>query len=250
MRDCPTPAPRYHLLDAARGFVLIHMVAFHLCFDWFVLFRGQGGWPLLPAVFAWERFICCSFNLISGMSFHLGRRHLRQGLLLNGLGFAVSAVVWVVMPGQPIWFGVLNLLGCAALLTAAARPLLRRLPPWLGLGVSLWLFAAFYPAQTGFVRPLPGVALALPRALYANLFTAALGFPPAGFYSRDYFPLLPWVFLFWAGYFAWHWVRRLPGLTLRLPLLSRLGRLCLPVYVLHQPVCYALCMALAVLGFA
>ena len=93
-------------------------------------------------------------------------------------------------------------------------------------------------------------ASSLPRALYANLFTAALGFPPAGFYSSDYFPLLPWVFLFWAGYFAWYWVRRLPGLTLRLPLLSRLGRLCLPVYVLHQPVCYALCMALAALGFA
>ena len=29
--------PRYHMLDAVRGFVLVHMVAFHFCFDWFVL---------------------------------------------------------------------------------------------------------------------------------------------------------------------------------------------------------------------
>ena len=60
--------PRYHMLDAVRGFVLVHMVAFHFCFDWFVLFAGRADWPTLPAVFWWERFICCTFNLVSGMA--------------------------------------------------------------------------------------------------------------------------------------------------------------------------------------
>ena len=103
--------PRYHMLDAVRGFVLVHMVAFHFCFDWFVLFAGRADWPTLPAVFWWERFICCTFNLVSGMAFHLGRRHLYHSLLLNAVGTGVTAVTLLIMPEQAVWFGVLSLLG-------------------------------------------------------------------------------------------------------------------------------------------
>ena len=39
-------------------------------------------------------------------------------------------------------------------------------------------------------------------AWYANYFTAFFGFLPFDwFYSTDYFALLPWLFLFWAGYY-------------------------------------------------
>ena len=41
----------------------------------------------------------------------------------------------------------------------------------------------------------------LPQSLYANYFTAFFGFYPDWFYSTDYFGLLPWLFLFWAGYY-------------------------------------------------
>ena len=43
---------------------------------------------------------------------------------------------------------------------------------------------------------LPGRRLALPQALYASYTTAYLGFMPKSFFSTDYFPLLPWLFLF------------------------------------------------------
>ena len=141
--------PRYHMLDAVRGFVLVHMVAFHFCFDWFVLFAGRADWPTLPAVFWWERFICCTFNLVSGMAFHLGRRHLYHSLLLNAVGTGVTAVTLLIMPEQAVWFGVLSLLGCATLLTHLAEPVLKKLPPVPGAGLSLWLFWAAYPAQQG-----------------------------------------------------------------------------------------------------
>ena len=202
--------PRYHMLDAVRGFVLVHMVAFHFCFDWFVLFAGRVDWPTLPAVFWWERFICCTFNLVSGMAFHLGRRHLYHSLLLNAVGTGVTAVTLLIMPEQAVWFGVLSLLG------------------WL----RLW----------------PGLRVNLPGWLYASRWTAVLGFPPAGFYSSDYFPLLPWLFLFWVGYYLWLLIRSRKPLQRKVPVFSALGRLCLPVYVVHQPVCYGLCMAARWLG--
>lgn len=41
--------------------------------------------------------------------------------------------------------------------------------------------------------------LPVPEAFYSNVFTAALGFPYPGFSSSDYFPLLPWCFVFIGG---------------------------------------------------
>ena len=86
---------------------------------------------------------------------------------------------------------------------------------------------------------LPGGRLALPQALYASYPTAYLGFMPKSFFSTDYFPLLPWLFLFWAGYFLHHLVGRGRLAPLRrsvCPPLGWMGRHSLVLYLLHHPV--------------
>ena len=35
-----------------------------------------------------------------------------------------------------------------------------------------------------------------------------LGFPYDSFYSTDYFPLIPWIFLFFSGYYTWKLILR------------------------------------------
>lgn len=85
----------------------------------------------------------------------------------------------------------------------------------------------------------PAGRLALPQALYASYTTAYLGFMPKSFFSTDYFPLLPWLFLFWAGYFLHHLVGRERLAPLRksvCPPLGWMGRHSLVLYLLHQPV--------------
>ena len=89
-------------------------------------------------------------------------------------------------------------------------------------------------------------------AWYANYFTAFFGFLPVDwFYSTDYFALLPWLFLFWAGYYlhngvwaadAWNRLRRSVC-----PALGWMGRHSLLLYLLHQPVIYGVLSAAAVL---
>lgn len=79
----------------------------------------------------------------------------------------------------------------------------------------------------------------MPAGLYrANLFW--LGLPDlTRFTSADYFPVVPWVFLFWCGVFLarlWHPGRGEPPVVLR-PLCA-VGRNTLLVYMLHQPVIY------------
>ena len=85
----------------------------------------------------------------------------------------------------------------------------------------------------------------LPDSLYANLLTAYLGFPGPGFYSTDYFSLIPWLFLFWAGFYLYKVVGRPRMEPLRrsiCPPLGWIGRHSLVIYMLHQPVLYGLLM--------
>ena len=117
---------------------------------------------------------------------------------------------------------------------------LRKIPPAVGAVVSVALFGLTYHAQLGYLGFGDGWVL-LPRFLYQNLFTAYLGFYPEGFFSTDYFPLVPWLFLFWSGFFLYHLIGRERMEPLRrsiCPALGWLGRHSLVVYLLHQPVLY------------
>ena len=111
------------------------------------------------------------------------------------------------------------------------------------------LFAVCYPVGLGWVG-LGGWKLMLPQSLYANYFTAFFGFYPDWFYSADYFGLLPWLFLFWAGYYLHKAVGRRRMEPLRrsvCPALGWMGRHSLLLYLLHQPVIYGVLSAAAVL---
>ena len=80
----------------------------------------------------------------------------------------------------------------------------------------------------------------LPSWLYATDLFAVAGFPSPGFWSTDYFPLLPWFFLFCAGYFLWGLLSQSERAKERLASgvrpLSFLGRHSLIIYLAHQPV--------------
>ena len=152
---------------------------------------------------------------------------------------AVGAVTAVVLPENPVFCGVLTFMGMATLLTVPLKPLFRRIPPQAGLALSMALFMLLRDVNDGFFG-FEGVHIAaLPDG--ANLFTAVLGFPPAGFHSSDYFPLLPWIFLFWTGLFLSRLRPERDDLLLHpIPLVTAMGRHSLLIYLAHQPVLYAL----------
>lgn len=233
-------AKRYKLLDELRGFCLINMVCYHACWDLVFLFGIRADWYTGWQGHVWQRMICCGFILLSGFCVPLGRRSLKRGAMVFGGGALVTVVTLLFMPGSRVLFGVLTLLGTAMLLTQLCRPWLEKLPPAVGLAGCLLLYALTCRVSSGYFG-LGSWRLNLPRGLYANLFTAFLGFPPAGFWSTDYFPLLPWIFLFWEGCFL-HWLigkRRMEPLrrSVCAPL-GWLGRNSLVLYLLHQPVVY------------
>ena len=174
---------------------------------------------------------------------------LRRGVTVFAAGALVTAVTLVFMPEGRVIFGVLTFLGTAMLLTGVLEPLLKKVMPAVGLAVSAVLFAVCYPVGLGWVG-LGGWKLMLPQSLYANYFTAFFGFYPDWFYSADYFGLLPWLFLFWAGCYLHKAVGRRRMESLRrsvCPALGWMGRHSLLLYLLHQPVIYGVLSAAAVL---
>ena len=114
----------------------------------------------------------------------------------------------------------------------------------------LFLFA--YPINRGYLG-FGGIELVeLPREWYSSLFSTYLGFTEVGFWSTDYFSILPWMFLYITGYFCYGVVfHRAPKCGIEnCPLVIGLQKsICLPlgwigrksfiIYMLHQPVVYA-----------
>ena len=244
-----TKAKRWHLIDALRGLALLNMLGMHFLYDVNVVFGREPRWHLRPEVHLWQQYICWSFILIAGLSFHWGRRHnLKRGLLLNLLGFLITGVTLLAVPEEAIWFGILNFMGCAILVTIPLEKALRRLPPVWGLALSFLLFFFFRRVNAGAVGFGDLLTLQLPRALYTCRVLTPLGFPSPGFRSSDYFPLLPWLFLFFAGFHLYRIVEKSDVLQraarVKIPLLSALGRHTLWVYLLHQPLLMGLCMIL------
>lgn len=230
---------RRHGLDTIRGLALISMILYHASWDMVYLFGAEWDWYRSDGAYLWQQATCWTFILLSGYCFHLGRRRLRRGLMAFGGGLVITAVTLVAMPASPILWGVLTLLGSAMLLTIPLDKLFSGVPARVGLVLCFSLFLILGEVNSGYLGFEGARFLALPEGFYANLFTAYLGFPPASFRSSDYFPLLPWLFLFWSGYFLYRLRPEDPHRELpRLPVVTFMGRHSLLIYLLHQPVVY------------
>lgn len=241
------PRERYHLTDSFRGFALVNMVLYHFLYDVFIIYGRYPGWLDSAWTFVWQQGICWSFIGVAGFSWRFGSgNNLKRGLWLNFLGFAITVITWLFLPQETIFFGILNFMGVGVLLTIPASRILEKIPAPVGFIGCLLLFYVFYPVSRGFLRAGPYI-WKMPKILYSGALVI-LGLPGADFYSSDYFPILPWIFLFWAGYFLYPLCTRagkLPGFfRLKVPVLAEIGRRTLWVYVLHQPVLMGICMLL------
>ena len=106
-----------------------------------------------------------------------------------------------------------------------------------GAAVSAALFAVSYTVPHGH---LAFFGTELPEFLYNARWLFFAGFMPPGFYSADYFPLIPWLFLFWTGLFAWRIIGPKLADVPRIGACEWISRRTLLIYLLHQPVAYGI----------
>ena len=230
---------RYQVLDTIRGCALVSMMLYHAAWDLVYLFGADWPWYRGFAAYVWQQSICWTFILLSGYCFALGRHQFRRGLTVFFCGALITAVTWAWMPENLVLFGVLTLLGSSMLLANGFQGLLQRVPPRAGLAGSFLLFLVFRDVNDGYLG-FEGARFFRFWAGARDLGTAFAGFPPADLFSTDYFSFLPWFFLFLTGYFLFRLRPEETREIRRVPLVTAMGRRSLLLYMLHQPVIYAL----------
>jgi uncharacterized membrane protein len=234
--------PRLHALDAIRGITLCSMIAYHAMWDLVYMFGVRADWYRSDAAHLWQQSICWTFILLSGFCHSLGRKPWKRGLIVFGASVLVTLVTLIFMPDQKILFGVLNLMGLSMLMMAAFAKPFAHVNPYLGTILSFAVFVLTKTIQRGVLTVFGHEIAVLPRGLYANDLTALFGFPGPGFYSTDYFPLIPWFFLYVTGWFLYRIFDRHGWLHVfekpKIPVLGFIGRHTLPIYMAHQPVIY------------
>ena len=231
-------------LDTIRGITLLSMMLYHTCWDLVFLFgkkipgySGLGG-------YVWQQSICWTFILLAGFCWSLGSHHLKRGLIVFGSGILITFVTLLVMPESRVIFGVLTLIGSCMLLLIPMEKLLLKLRAEIGLVGSFLLFLLFRNVNTGYLGSGNWNILKLPDGFYENLFTTYLGFPQKGFFSADYFSLLPWFFLFLTGFYLYQLVQKNHMMeklfSWGVPGFDVIGRHSLLIYLLHQPVVFGI----------
>lgn len=233
---------RYRLLDVVRGVTLLNMMAYHLLYDLVYIFGVAMPWYISTTGYVWQQAICWTFIFLSGISCNFSHGNAARGARLLLFGAAMTLVTWLAMPEQLVVFGVLSLLGCSGIIYALLEKSLKKISAKLGLTVSMAAFLFTKGVPSGFVGVGDIPLIRLPNGWYSVYAMFPVGFPTADFYSSDYFSIVPWIFLYFAGFFFWRALRNRSPFELRragkLPVLELIGRNTLPIYLAHQPLIY------------
>ncbi len=225
---------RIQVLDVWRSLCVIIMVAYHGIYD-LILFGMADAWLLdNPLARVIEYTTAASFILISGIVARYSHDLLRRGFGIFCLGLIVAVAMTAV--GAGVAFGILQFFGVAMMSYYMLKDCLCRL-------TESWLFAA------GCVL-LFVLTLLMTQNFSVNVrWLYPIGFTYEGFYSADYFPILPWIFIYFFGVWLGSAVDRhldAPIFNVSFPpALSFPGRYSLAIYVVHQPLMYGLCFIIS-----
>ena len=223
---------RIDIIDALRGLAVVLMVFHHFMYD-LVVFLGAPDWFFSNPVFNFLHYIFAGlFIFLSGLSSRFSRSNVKRGLKVLAIAFVITIVTGLM--DMPIRFGVLHLLGFCMVFYGVTRKLWDEIPELLMPVLCVVL--------------LVGSALAVHLIPINSSHLWMLGWMYNGFFSADYFPIFPWLFVFllgtWAGKFVVE--HRLPEwfYEKRVPVFPAVGKKALLIYILHQPVLYGLTLGL------
>jgi len=241
---------RLLLIDSLRGLSVLSMIGYHFC--WFACFFSLfiSDELMYGKAFAiWERSICCTFIFLSGFVFSLGKKKIKNGLMILSIGVALTVISVLFLNDIRDVFGILWILGLFPLVLYLPDKYIwknmrnEKFKTVICLAVSFLLFIITYNINHGYLGLL-GRRWMLPQELYKGNVMTFIGFMEPGFYSVDYFSIFPWIFMYLMGYFA----QKLTYgsylynnvFTVGIPVLKDLGRHSLIIYLVHPVVIFAL----------
>ncbi len=229
---------RFFEVDAFRGIAIFLMVIYHFFFD--LDFLGiyeldmHSGLLLIigrsaAILFIFLVGVSLTLSYSRALSLHGTQNQfshfLKRGAGVFAWGLVITVVTAVFLARGTIYFGILHLIGVSIIL---AYPFLKYKNFSLIAGIII-LFAGIF-METAYAD--------FPWLLW-------LGIKPYGFYTLDYFPLIPWFGVVLLGVFTGNSLYPDYQRSFRMcecegnavvSLLGYLGKKSLLIYLVHQPV--------------
>lgn len=231
MYNTPQPRQRVYLVDSLRGLSILLMIIYHLGYSMVM----QDVLPAIviknPLISSLQVIFASLFILLCGFSCEYSRSNLKRGIRILLCACVVTAVT-VFFSTSTIIYGILHFLGTAVLIYCFSRKMWDKIPVKAQPFIYLALFAVLYIITE--TLSAPPYNAQLPPHLWI------IGLADASFRSADYFPVIPWFFMFMAG----TWLGKMslngkmPGwfYSVRCTPLEFAGRHTLLIYLIHQPI--------------
>jgi uncharacterized membrane protein len=231
---------RIAAVDAARGAALVGMAVYHLSWDLAYFGLAAPTLPVTPLMRLFSHVVAGAFLALVGVSLVLAHRdafdrrtYQRRLTIVCGAAALVTIASRILAPGETIYFGILHCIALASLLAA----------PLLQAPIAVAFAAAAFAFIAPFVFANPGFNT--PAIVWLGLDTV----PPN---TLDWRPLAPWSGFVFLGLA----IARLSWLPLTQSSFARWrpssffpralawsGRHSLAIYLIHQPVLFALFFA-------
>ena len=239
---------RIALLDELRGFCVLCMIFYHAFIFMYDQYGIQFGYDAYTFFLPVQPYVSCMFIFICGICCHLSHSNLKRGLKLATFALALNFASIVVLPklgfsDTQIWWGILDFFTVAILSFALLDKPIRKTPWFLGLILMIfafWLFRFWLSAGT--ISLYGNAAWTLPEKAFEQKWLFPIGIQYPGFYSADYFPLIPYIFVFYMGAFLGEPVSngKVPDFAypVHSKALSWLGKHCFAIYLLELPIIF------------
>jgi len=226
---------RYQYLDILRWACIVLMILFHFYYSLDYIL-GMRLWYF--SEFLWSllwRISALGFMIISGFSFFLAyekygtalsKKYFRYALVLMIIALGISVVTILFIPDQKIIFGILHFFALSFLLLPFCAKL------WYYTGLLAWILLylwIYFPYES------------------TSYFLFPFGVIYPGFYSADYYPLLPYFWYVLGWFCLWKYIKDISllhffhlkrDMNFIENVLNNLWKKSLMIYIIHQPIIY------------
>jgi len=189
---------RVKYIDFFRFLAIINMVIYHAYYDLRFIFLIDNSVFESKFWYILQQYVCISFIFLSGLSCNYSEKLLKKAQKLLIISILITVVTVLLSKELAIYFGIIHFLTVLTLLLHFIKKInLSNKNNATLFFIFMGLFILFKSKllfTIPFYRKFYIIMTKLP-------FSFVIGFPKNSFYSSDYFPILPWIFLGLAGYY-------------------------------------------------